>query len=41
MTDYATFAYLADVFVLKTHRGRGLGKLLLNGVLRQPEVGKL
>ncbi len=38
VTDYATFAYLADVFVVETHRDKGLGKLLLNGVLRQPEL---
>lgn len=38
VTDYATFAYLADVFVLKTHQGRGLGKLLLETVFRQPEL---
>lgn len=38
VTDYATFAYLADVFVIATHRRKGLGKLLLNSVLRQPEL---
>jgi GNAT superfamily N-acetyltransferase len=25
VTDYATFAWLADVYVLEEHRGRGLG----------------
>jgi len=29
VTDYATFAWLADVFVLPEFRGRGLGKWLL------------
>src|SRR5258705_8956408 len=29
VTDYATFAWLADVFVLNEHRGRGLGKWLI------------
>ena len=29
ITDRATFAYLADVFVLEGHRGRGLSKWLL------------
>lgn len=38
VSDYATFAYLADVFVVETHRGRDLGKLLLEAVLRQPEL---
>jgi len=29
VTDYATFAYLCDVYVLEEHRGRGLSKLML------------
>lgn len=29
ITDKATFAYLADVYVLAAHRGRGLSKWLL------------
>jgi GNAT superfamily N-acetyltransferase len=29
VTDYATFAYLADVYVLKEYRGKGLSKLLM------------
>jgi len=29
ITDKATFAYLADVFVLESHRGKGLSKWLL------------
>jgi GNAT superfamily N-acetyltransferase len=29
VTDKATFAYLADVFVLEAHRGKGLSKWLL------------
>ena len=32
VTDRATFAYLADVFVLPSHRGRGLAKLLMEAV---------
>lgn len=38
VTDRATFAYLADVFVLETHRGRGLGKLLLEAIVGHPEL---
>lgn len=38
ITDYATFAYLADVFVVEAHRGRGLGKRLVETVLRHPEL---
>ena len=37
-TDRATFAYLADVFVLEGHRGRGLGKWLVEVVLSHPEL---
>src|SRR6266540_2690629 len=29
VTDYATFAWLCDVYVLDAHRGHGLGKALV------------
>lgn len=32
VTDRATFAHLMDVFVLSSHRGRGIGKALLGAV---------
>jgi GNAT superfamily N-acetyltransferase len=38
VTDYATFAWLADVFVLPEHRGLGLSKLLLQVILAHPEL---
>src|SRR5215210_2226814 len=38
VTDYATFAWLADVFVLAEHRGRGLSKWLMEVVLGHPEL---
>ena len=38
VTDYATFAYLADVFVLEAHRGRGVGKWLIEVVLSHPDL---
>ncbi len=37
-TDHATFAYLADVFVLPSHRGRGLSKLLMETIVAHPEL---
>ena len=37
VTDHATFAYLADVFVLEAHRGRGLGVWLVETTLGLPE----
>jgi GNAT superfamily N-acetyltransferase len=38
VTDRATFAYLADVFVLEEHRGQGLGEWLVATVLAHPEL---
>ena len=38
VTDRATFAYLADVYVLEEHRGQGLSKWLLETVLAHPEL---
>ena len=38
ITDYATIAYLADVFVLPQYRGRGLSKWLMECVLSHPEL---
>lgn len=38
VTDKATFAYLADVFVLPAHRGLGLGKWLMEAMLAHPEL---
>lgn len=37
-TDMATFAYLADVFVLEDHRGKGLGKWLIQDILAHPDL---
>ena len=38
MSDYATFAYLADVFILEEYRGRGLSKWLMQCILDHPEL---
>ena len=38
ITDRATFAYLADVFVLEEHRGQGLSKWLMESVVTHPEL---
>ena len=37
-TDRATFAYLADVFILPEHRGQGLSKRLMEAVLAHPHL---
>ena len=38
VTDQAVFAYLADVFVLPEHRGKGLSKWLLKTILKSPSL---
>ncbi len=38
VTDRATYAYLADVFVVEAHRGRGLGVSLVHAVLAHPDL---
>ena len=38
VTDYATFAWLADVFVLEDYRGQGLGKWLVQVIISHPEL---
>lgn len=41
VTDFVAFAYLMDVFVLETHRGRGLGRMLLDAVLADGELASI
>jgi len=38
VTDHAVFAYLMDVFVLPDHRGRGVGKALMNAVVGHSDL---
>jgi len=38
VTDYATFAWLCDVFVDTSHRGRGLGMFLVDTTVGHPDV---
>jgi len=38
ITDCATFAYLADVFVLPGHCGKGLGKWMMECIMAHPEL---
>ncbi len=38
VTDHASFAYLCDVFVLETHRGRGYSKRLMEAVVTQASL---
>lgn len=41
ITDYTTFAYLCDVYVLEMHRGRGLSKVALRFVMAHPQLQRL
>ena len=38
ITDKSTFAYLADVFVLESHRGHGLATNLMAAIMEHPEL---
>jgi GNAT superfamily N-acetyltransferase len=38
ITDQATYAYLADVYVLEAHRGRGLAKWLMEVIMSHPAL---
>jgi GNAT superfamily N-acetyltransferase len=41
VTDYATFAYLCDVYVLESHRGRGLSKAAMRVLESHPRLQDL
>ncbi|MBC9933232.1 GNAT family N-acetyltransferase [Chitinophaga qingshengii] len=41
ITDYHTFGWLADVYVLPEYRGRGISKEMMRFMTEQPWVGKL
>lgn len=38
ISDFATFAYIADVFVLESHRGQGLSKSLMRCIMEHPRL---
>jgi GNAT superfamily N-acetyltransferase len=38
VTDSATYAYLADVYILEEYRGRGLSKWLMSEVVSHPQL---
>src|SRR5882757_7281898 len=41
ITDYYTFGWFADFFVLPAYRGKGISKLMLSFILEQPWSGRL
>ena len=38
VTDRATMAYLADVFVLESHRGRGIARVMIEALYAHPDL---
>jgi GNAT superfamily N-acetyltransferase len=38
ITDYATFAWLCDVFILDSEQSKGLGKWLVSSIMEHPEL---
>ncbi len=38
ISDFATYAYLADVFILEPYRERGLGKELMASIMAHPDL---
>ncbi|TLX71171.1 GNAT family N-acetyltransferase [Labilibacter sediminis] len=38
VTDCAVFAWILDVFILKEHRGKGLGKLLMTAITNHDQL---
>ena len=41
VTDYATFGYVADVFVLPSHRGLGVSKAIMRAIREHPALQRL
>jgi GNAT superfamily N-acetyltransferase len=41
VTDYATFAYIGDVFILNEFRGRGISKWLMETIVNHPDLQNL
>jgi N-acetylglutamate synthase-like GNAT family acetyltransferase len=38
ISDFATIAYLGDIYILEKYRGRGLSKKLMNSIMQHPNL---
>jgi len=38
VTDFTVYAYILDLFIIETHRGKGLGKLLMQSIIDHEEL---
>jgi len=41
ISDFATYAYIGDVFVIESYRGQGLGKWLMECIMSHPSLQNL
>lgn len=41
ITDFVTFGYLADVFIVSTHQKQGLGKWLIEAIVSDPIIASI
>jgi GNAT superfamily N-acetyltransferase len=41
ISDFATYAYIGDVFILEAHRGKGLSKRLMRAIMEHPQLQNL
>lgn len=41
ISDFATYAYIGDVFVLESHRGRGLSQWMMEEIINHPRLQNL
>lgn len=41
VTDYVVFAWLMDVFIDTPYRGKGFGKMLIDHIMKQPNLKKV
>lgn len=41
ISDFATYAYIGDVFILEAHRGKGRSKWLMRAIMEHPQLQNL
>ncbi len=41
ISDFATYAYIGDVFILESHRGRGLSQWMMEAIMTHPKLQNL
>ncbi|MGA2694899.1 MAG: GNAT family N-acetyltransferase [Terriglobales bacterium] len=41
ISDFATYAYIGDVFILESHRGRGLSQWMMECIMSHPKLQNL